>query len=178
MVPPTTVSSKTFSKLGNDSYKLVTQKMRWDEARRQCQADDSDLASILSPVSQAYITLQVSKHKEPVWIGLNSNEVRAMPFIVYDNFKHSSSSSFHLLMPSIFFQTGGRYKWVDNWMLSYTKWGANEPKDNFACIYVDVDKKWKTGSCTNTYYSLCKRSPGQTNSLLLTMFYILLITIH
>lgn len=76
VVPLTTTSTKTFYKLGNDSYKLVTQKMKWDEARRQCQADDSDLASILNPGSQAFITLQIYKHNEPVWIGLNNNVVK------------------------------------------------------------------------------------------------------
>ncbi|XP_074478489.1 macrophage mannose receptor 1 [Sebastes fasciatus] len=129
VVPATTVLPKAFYKLGNDSYKLVAQKMRWDEARRQCQADDADLASIRNPVTHAYITLQISKHNEPVWIGLNSNV------------------------------TGGRYKWVDNWLLFYTKWGTNEPKDNYGCVYMDVDRTWKTAPCTNTYYSLCKRSP-------------------
>lgn len=74
---------KAFNKFGNDSYKLVTQKMKWDEARRQCQADDADLASILHPVTQAYITLQISKHNEPMWIGLNSNVVKGLPVIVY-----------------------------------------------------------------------------------------------
>ncbi|KAK9527635.1 hypothetical protein VZT92_014181 [Zoarces viviparus] len=128
-VPATTVLPKAFYKLGNDSYKLVAQKMKWDEARRQCQADDADLTSILNPVTQAYVNLQISKHNEPVWIGLNSNE------------------------------TGGRFKWVDNWLLFYTKWGTNEPKNNYACVYMDVDKTWKTAPCSNTYYSLCKRSP-------------------
>ncbi|XP_024910181.1 macrophage mannose receptor 1-like [Cynoglossus semilaevis] len=128
VVPPTTVLPKAFQKLGNDSYKLVAQKMRWDEARRQCQADDADLASILDPVAQSYVTLQIFKHNEPLWIGLNSNV------------------------------TGGRYKWVDNWMLSYTQWGTDEPKNNYGCVYVDVDMKWKTAPCTNTYYSLCKTS--------------------
>lgn len=75
-VPATTVLPKAFQKLGNDSYKLVTQKMKWDEARRQCLADDADLASVLNPVDQAYLTLHISKHNEPVWIGLNSNEVK------------------------------------------------------------------------------------------------------
>ncbi|XP_068603912.1 macrophage mannose receptor 1 [Brachionichthys hirsutus] len=127
-VPVTTALPKGFYKSGNDSYKLVTQKMRWDEARRQCQADDSELASILDPVSHASINLQIFKHNEPVWIGLNNNV------------------------------TDGRFKWVDNWRLSYTKWGANEPKNNYGCVYMDVDKKWKTAPCTDTYYSLCKRS--------------------
>lgn len=82
VVPPTTVQPKAFYKLGNDSYKLVAQKMKWDEARRQCQADDADLASILNSVTQAYITLQVFKYNEPVWIGLNSNVVMSLPVIV------------------------------------------------------------------------------------------------
>lgn len=81
-VPPTTVSTKSFYKLGNDSYKLVAQKMNWDEARRQCQADDADLASILNPYSQAHITLQISKYNEPVWLGLNSNVVNNQPVTV------------------------------------------------------------------------------------------------
>lgn len=128
VVPPTTVIPKSFQKLGNDSYKLVAQKMRWDEARRQCQADDADLASILNPIAQAYITLQISKYNEPVWIGLNSNV------------------------------TAGRFKWVDNWVLSYTRWGTSEPKNNYGCVYMDVDRKWKTAPCTDTHYSLCKKS--------------------
>uniref|UniRef100_A0AAQ5Z8G0 Macrophage mannose receptor 1 n=1 Tax=Amphiprion ocellaris TaxID=80972 RepID=A0AAQ5Z8G0_AMPOC len=128
VVQPTTVQPKAFYKLGNDSFKLVAQKMKWDEARRQCQADDAELASILNPVTQAYITLQIAKHNESVWIGLNTNV------------------------------TGGRFKWVDNWALSYTKWGIDEPKNNFGCVYIDVDKTWKTAPCTNTHYSLCKKS--------------------
>lgn len=92
-IPPTTVSPKAFFKLGNDSFKVVAQKMRWDEARRQCQADDADLASILSPVTQAYITLLISKHKEPLWIGLNSNVVKGLPVILYYRFKHNSNSN-------------------------------------------------------------------------------------
>lgn len=127
-VGPTTVQPKSFYKLGNDSYKLVTQKMKWDEARRQCQADDADLASVLTPVAQAYLTLQMFRYKEPVWIGLNSN------------------------------MTGGRFKWMDGWFMSYTKWGVDEPKSNYGCVYMDIDMTWKTALCSNSYYSLCKRS--------------------
>ncbi|CAB1349515.1 unnamed protein product [Coregonus sp. 'balchen'] len=129
VVPATTVSTKTFYKLGNDSFKLVVQKMNWDEARRQCKADDAEMASILNPITQAFITMQIHKYNEPVWIGLNNN------------------------------LTEGRFKWVDNWPLSYTKWGEDEPKNNMACVYMDTDSKWKTGDCSNTYSSLCKRSP-------------------
>ncbi|XP_070961448.1 macrophage mannose receptor 1-like isoform X1 [Oncorhynchus clarkii lewisi] len=129
VVPATTESTKTFYKLGNDSFKLVVQKMNWDEARRQCKADDAEMASILNPITQAFITMQIQKYNGPVWIGLNNN------------------------------LTEGHFKWVDNWPLSYTKWGEDEPKNNIACVYMDTDAKWKTGDCSNTYSSLCKRSP-------------------
>ncbi|XP_077592286.1 macrophage mannose receptor 1 [Stigmatopora nigra] len=124
----TTPSPKAFYKLGNDSYKMQTQKMTWDEARRRCQGDDAELASILDPVAQAYVTLQISKFDQPVWIGLNSNV------------------------------TGGRFQWVDNWRLLYTVWGKDEPKSNYGCVYIDVDKTWKTATCEENYYSLCKSS--------------------
>uniref|UniRef100_A0A8C2BDR3 Mannose receptor, C type 1a n=1 Tax=Cyprinus carpio TaxID=7962 RepID=A0A8C2BDR3_CYPCA len=95
---------------------------------RQCKADDADLASVLDSISQAYTILRVSKLKEPLWIGLNSN------------------------------LTSGRYRWVDNWLLSYSKWATGEPKNNLACVYIDTDGDWKTTACSNKYYSLCKQS--------------------
>lgn len=57
-------------------------------------------------------------------------------------------------------KTRGRFKWVDGWRMSFTKWGKNEPKKNYGCVYMDVDRKWKTASCTDNHYSLCKRTPG------------------
>nr|XP_055053563.1 macrophage mannose receptor 1-like [Misgurnus anguillicaudatus] len=126
--PVTTAVPQKYFSLGNDSYKVQLEKMSWDEARRQCKADDADLASVLDSISQAYTSLQVDKLKEPLWIGLNSN------------------------------LTDGRYRWVDNWFLSYSKWATGEPKNNLACVYIDTDGDWKTAACNNTYYSLCKRS--------------------
>lgn len=75
--PVTTVTPQHFYTLGNDSYKVQMEKMSWDEARRQCKADDADLASVLDSISQAYTILRVSKLKEPLWIGLNSNLVHS-----------------------------------------------------------------------------------------------------
>ena len=75
---PTTLAPNAFVKFGNDSYKMQTMKMGWDEARKQCLADDADLASILNPVTHAFASLQVDRHNQSVWIGLNSNLVRAV----------------------------------------------------------------------------------------------------
>lgn len=97
--------------------------------------------------------------------------------IAYQQFKQSfklTQGLFRLLLKKVLFsppQTGGRYKWVDNWLLSYTKWGTDEPKHNYGCVYMDVDGKWKTAPCSETHYSLCKRSPGQTFPLLVLLQY-------
>ena len=79
---PTTQVANTFTKFGNDSYKLQTMKMRWDEARKQCLADDAELASILDPMSHAFVSLQVDRHNQSVWLGLNSNLVRVVTSMV------------------------------------------------------------------------------------------------
>ncbi|XP_073715679.1 macrophage mannose receptor 1-like isoform X2 [Misgurnus anguillicaudatus] len=126
--PMTTAVPQKYFSLGNDSYMVQLEKMSWDEARRQCKADDADLASVLDTISQAYTSLQVDNLKEPLWIGLNSK------------------------LPD------RRYRWVDNWLLSYSKWATGEPKNYLACVYIDTNGYWKTAACNNTYYSLCKRS--------------------
>ena len=77
-VKPTTLVPNSFVKFGNESYKMQTMKMRWDEARKQCLSDDADLASILNPMTHAFVSLQVDRHNKSVWIGLNSNLVRAV----------------------------------------------------------------------------------------------------
>ncbi|KAF5909087.1 macrophage mannose receptor 1 isoform X2, partial [Clarias magur] len=55
--------------------------------------------------------------------------------------------------------TDGRYRWIDNWFLNYTKWAVGEPQRDQACVYIDSDGTWKTSACSKSYYSLCKRSP-------------------
>ncbi|XP_063063355.1 macrophage mannose receptor 1 isoform X2 [Engraulis encrasicolus] len=125
----TTAAPSGYFRLGNDSYKLQKELMSWEEARRQCKADDADMASILNSAAQAHTVLRTHALQQPIWIGLNSNLTK-----------------------------GGLYKWVDGWKMSYSRWGEDEPKSNLACVYIDIDGHWKTTTCNNTYYSLCKRS--------------------
>ncbi|XP_065254347.1 macrophage mannose receptor 1-like [Emys orbicularis] len=124
----TTVPVSGFTLYGNSSYSLISSRMNWEEARKNCKAEYSELASILDPYSQSFLWLQVLKVGQPVWIGLNSNV------------------------------TSGFYKWTDNWRIKYSKWASEEPKQNLACVYLDVDGTWKTGSCDENYLSVCKRS--------------------
>uniref|UniRef100_A0A803SY45 Mannose receptor C-type 1 n=1 Tax=Anolis carolinensis TaxID=28377 RepID=A0A803SY45_ANOCA len=114
----------------NSTYFFIETKMTWKEAQQRCgvQKEDSSLASILDPFSHSLLWLQVLKYKSPVWIGLNSNV------------------------------TDGQYTWIDRYRMKYTNWGTGEPKQNFGCVYIDLDGAWKTGSCDEKYFPLCKHS--------------------
>ncbi|XP_062983516.1 macrophage mannose receptor 1-like [Elgaria multicarinata webbii] len=112
----------------NSSFFFVETKMTWKDAQIICQRESSDLASILDPFSQSFLWLRVSKYKTPVWIGLNSNI------------------------------TDGQYTWIDKFRIKYTKWASGEPKQKFGCVYLDLDGTWRTGSCNEKYFPLCKHS--------------------
>uniref|UniRef100_G1KWP1 Mannose receptor C-type 1 n=1 Tax=Anolis carolinensis TaxID=28377 RepID=G1KWP1_ANOCA len=121
----TTLPSSGYTVYGNSSYSVVSPKMTWEEARKKCKSENSELASILNPYVQSFLWLQVLKYKEPVWIGLNSK------------------------------LTNDQYKWISGWRLMYTAWAAEEPKEKTACVYLDLDGHWKTSPCNETYFSVC-----------------------
>ncbi|XP_044862469.1 macrophage mannose receptor 1-like [Mauremys mutica] len=125
---PTTIPASGFIRYGDSSYAVIHSKMKWEEARKNCKDRSSDLASILDIHSHSFLWLQMLKYGERVWIGLNSNV------------------------------TDGHYKWVDNWILQYTQWATREPKEKIACVYLDLDGTWKTASCNESYFSICKQS--------------------
>ncbi|XP_072544729.1 macrophage mannose receptor 1-like [Salminus brasiliensis] len=126
--PSSTEVPKTFIKLGNSSYMFVQKNMTWKEARSHCEAEGANLASIRDAFTQSYIVIQAYILQQPLWIGLNSME------------------------------TDGYFLWTDNWHLNMEKWAFNEPKKDQPCVYVDVNGRWKTTQCNQTYYSLCKKS--------------------
>ncbi|XP_034616227.1 macrophage mannose receptor 1-like isoform X1 [Trachemys scripta elegans] len=125
---PTTIPASGFIRYGDSSYAVIHSKMKWEVARKNCKDRSSELASILDIHSHSFLWLQMLKYGERVWIGLNSNV------------------------------TDGHYKWVDNWIIQYTKWATREPKEKIACVYLDLDGTWKTASCNESYFSVCKQS--------------------
>ncbi|KFP11519.1 Macrophage mannose receptor 1, partial [Egretta garzetta] len=110
------------------SYSVTHSKMNWEEAQKNCNNNASELASILDPYSQALLFLLAQEYGEPLWIGLNSKA------------------------------TNGKYQWIDRWRLVYSKWSRGEPKQTFACVYLDTDGTWKTASCKEKLFSVCKIS--------------------
>ncbi|TSK82164.1 Macrophage mannose receptor 1 [Bagarius yarrelli] len=127
--PSPTKIPTTFTKLGNDSYLVLQKNLTWSKSKLQCESKGAKLASIRDLQAQAFIELQTSNLKQPLWIGLNSQE------------------------------TDGYFLWIDNWQLNMENWDYNEPKSNHPCVYVDVDGKWKTAYCNQTFFSICKKSP-------------------
>ncbi|XP_030908399.2 macrophage mannose receptor 1 [Melopsittacus undulatus] len=117
-----------YNKYGDDRYAVINYKMSWEEAEKNCRDQSSELASVLDPYAESYLWLQILKHGEPVWIGLNSNT------------------------------TSGRYIWSDRRRSRYHNWATGEPNKNTACVYLDMDGFWKTAYCNETFLSICKQS--------------------
>ncbi|XP_048163078.1 macrophage mannose receptor 1-like [Corvus hawaiiensis] len=117
-----------FNNYGDDRYEVINYKMSWEKAEKTCRDQSAELASVLDPYAESFLWLQILKHGEPVWIGLNSN------------------------------MSGGQYVWSDRRRSRYLNWGSGEPNKNKACVYLDLDGFWKTASCNETFSSLCKQS--------------------
>lgn len=67
------------------------------------------------------------------------------------------------------FQTNGYFKYIDGWQMKFTHWGDDEPRQDQPCVYIDVDGKWKTASCNQTFNSVCMTSTGTINHSLFFM---------
>ncbi|XP_041751389.1 macrophage mannose receptor 1 [Coregonus clupeaformis] len=127
-IPAPTALPRGWVKLANDSYMVLPRNQTWPEARKQCEAEEGQLASTLDELSVAYLELQALKLQSPLWIGLNRNE------------------------------TQGYFRWMDGWPLSLAKWAQDEPSRDRPCVYLDVEGTWKTALCNHTYPSVCKQS--------------------
>ncbi|XP_017266596.1 macrophage mannose receptor 1-like [Kryptolebias marmoratus] len=126
--PPDLIDPNIYKQLGNDSIKAVTQNLTWEDARKRCESDKANLASLRNEWTIAYVELLVATLKAPVWIGLNKNK------------------------------TGGYFRYIDGWHMNSASWGEYEPSRDKPCVYIDVDGKWKTAFCNQTMKSICMQS--------------------
>uniref|UniRef100_A0AAQ4RAS3 Mannose receptor, C type 1b n=1 Tax=Gasterosteus aculeatus aculeatus TaxID=481459 RepID=A0AAQ4RAS3_GASAC len=115
--------------LGNDSIKFVNGNLTWYDARKHCQGDKSDLASLRNDWTQAYVELLAMKLKVPLWIGLNKQVPES-----------------------------GYFRFIDGWQLRSVNWAEGEPSRDRPCVYVDEEGKWRTAFCNRTMNSVCKQS--------------------
>ncbi|XP_049454403.1 macrophage mannose receptor 1b [Epinephelus fuscoguttatus] len=125
---PDPAVSNIYVTLANDSIKVVTKNLTWDDAKKQCESEKANLASLRNEWTQAYVELLAMNLKTPLWIGLNKQ------------------------------QTGGYFRYVDGWHLNAAGWGEGEPSRDKPCVYLDVDGKWKTAFCNQTMNSVCMQT--------------------
>nr|XP_046265193.1 macrophage mannose receptor 1-like isoform X2 [Scatophagus argus] len=127
--PESTITyNADYVKIFNDSIKVVTQPMTWDAAKKHCEDDGAQLASLRNQWSQVYTELIALNLKAHVWIGMNK------------------------------MKTGSYFRYVDGWHLTMTNWGSLEPSRDRPCVYVDVDGKWRTADCNQNKTSICMKS--------------------
>lgn len=61
---------------GNDSIKVITTNLTWDDAKKHCEGDKASLASLRNEWTKAYVELLAMNLNAPVWIGLNRQQVQ------------------------------------------------------------------------------------------------------
>ncbi|XP_068726517.1 macrophage mannose receptor 1-like [Montipora capricornis] len=118
---------------GQFCYQFNQDKKSWHAARLACVSQQAELASIHSPVEQAYITLEVAAYgldASSAWIGLNDKGVES------------------------------EFKWSDSSNVEYTNWGAKQPDDWFSredCVHVRQDYRWNDLTCDSSLGYICKK---------------------
>ncbi|XP_028988342.1 macrophage mannose receptor 1 [Betta splendens] len=125
--PETTIPT-IYVPLGNESIKIVTENMTWNDANKRCKGEQANLASLRNEWTKAYIELQVMNLKAPVWIGLNKE------------------------------QTEGYFRYTDGWHLHFTNWAIGEPTKDRPCVYIDSEGQWRTAFCNESLNSVCMQS--------------------
>ncbi|XP_070700689.1 macrophage mannose receptor 1-like [Pempheris klunzingeri] len=67
--------------VGNDSIKVETKNLTWEDAKKACEAEKANLASLRNEWTQAYVELMAMNLKAPVWIGLNKQQTGYFKYI-------------------------------------------------------------------------------------------------
>ncbi|KAK9518661.1 hypothetical protein VZT92_022845, partial [Zoarces viviparus] len=109
---PDPAISNIYVTLGNDSIKLVTKNLTWDDAKRHCEGDSAHLASLRNEWTQAYAELLAMNLKAPLWIGLNK---QINGYFRYVDGWHLSSAGWAVGEPSrdrpcVYLDVDGKWK--------------------------------------------------------------------
>ncbi|CAJ0952895.1 unnamed protein product, partial [Mesorhabditis belari] len=115
----------------NAWYKVIDQKMTFDEAVAYCASRKSHLVSIHSQVENDFLRRfsRAIRSKETFWFGLKRNPNK-----------------------------GSAFEWTDGSAVDFTNWGEGEPDSGTHAALHGPEGKWTVHPPTNTYRFICKRS--------------------
>ncbi|XP_064101211.1 macrophage mannose receptor 1-like [Macrobrachium nipponense] len=123
----------------DDCYRSERTPMSWDDAEKTCADEGAHLASAYDLNEGAFLWI-LGQDSSIVhpWIGLNDRRVQST------------------------------YEWTDNWPVSYTNWGKDQPQVNVTdknCVMLDSDDgRWYNEKCEELKPFLCKHSEDKAPS--------------
>uniref|UniRef100_A0A674PBS8 Mannose receptor, C type 1b n=1 Tax=Takifugu rubripes TaxID=31033 RepID=A0A674PBS8_TAKRU len=112
----------------NDTFRVNTQEMSWNAAKRFCESEGAKLASLRNEWAKSYSHMMSLNLNTPLWIGLNRKA------------------------------TGGYFRFIDGFDLTTIAWDHFQPRAGYHCVYVNQEGKWQTGDCDRKMASLCIKS--------------------
>ncbi|XP_029461442.1 lymphocyte antigen 75 [Rhinatrema bivittatum] len=117
-------------------YKIIQNNMTWYDALLECKKNNMLLVSITDQYHQAFLSVKVNSLRNPVWIGLSSQD------------------------------DGIHYEWSDGKRVSFSRWSEDDDKHSAGdCVYLDTDGFWKTSDCeTLQQAAICYSSGNETHT--------------
>ncbi|XP_068212227.1 macrophage mannose receptor 1-like isoform X2 [Palaemon carinicauda] len=123
----------------DDCYRSEETPKSWEDAEKTCVSEGAHLASAYDMHEGAFLWILGQDGKIPnPWIGLNNQK------------------------------DPNTYQWSDNWPVSYSNWGEEQPQVNVTdknCVMLDSeDGYWYNERCNELKPFLCKHSEDQAPS--------------